>query len=90
MQNCLHLGVTFGISIFTFLFGYIAWLVYYTDLPRTNNGVPVQAILITVWCINRFLDSASWSGLTVIVRTWFPPQVWGTMYVKIVLQLILV
>jgi len=76
-----NLLVTLGISIGTFMFGFAAYGFYFTNVPEYNGGIIVQAVLITIWSINKFLDAASWSGLTVIVRTWFPKTVWGSMYV---------
>lgn len=75
------LTVTFLMSIGVFTFGYTSYVLSVTSLPSSNGGVFVHVFLTAIYAIDRFIDAAAWSSLTLIIRTWFPSFTWGTMFV---------
>jgi len=78
----MSLSVALIMSIGIFMMGYTSYALVVMGAPSINGGVIVHAVFGSMYAASRFIDAASWTSLTVIIRTWFPSFTWGTMYVK--------
>jgi len=75
----MSLAVTFFMSIGIFTLGYSSYVLAVMAIPAIAGGTIVHVFLTIIYSVDRFVDAAAWSSLTLIIRTWFPAFTWGTM-----------